>query len=94
MIYQDELIEILRRAAQNTAEPDEKLNRAIESLDNNVVLFIWCVDDVMSVRPDLSHDEALEVLTVCHETHDANYGMNWQFIEYVANDMFPKNEEA
>lgn len=35
------------------------------------------VEDVLSVRPDLTDDEALGVLQFCDKYYDASYGLNW-----------------
>lgn len=35
------------------------------------------VEDVLSVRPDLTEDEALGVLQFCEKYYDASYGLNW-----------------
>lgn len=91
MNFQQEIVDTLRRAASNLPEPDPVLERTIKTLTERAVLFTWCVDDVQSVRPDLNDGQAMQVLEYCHDQHDANIGMNWMFIEYTADDLFPKD---
>jgi hypothetical protein len=52
---------------------------------------IWSVDDVRQVRPDLTEDQAWEVLQRVDRSHDCEYGINWHTLRMAAADMFPKN---
>lgn len=49
---------------------------------------IWCVEDVQEVRPDLSDDQAWEVLQYAGRHHDAEHGMTWTTLEIVAEELF------
>jgi hypothetical protein len=53
---------------------------------------IWCVEDVQSVRPDLTDGQCREVLQQCHRIHDATVGINWDVLRFVADDLFPPPE--
>jgi hypothetical protein len=44
----------------------------------------WCVDDVLQRRPDLTEDQACEVLGSLEHTFDANIGINWDVIDRCA----------
>lgn len=55
------------------------------------VSFDWYTSDVLSIRPDLSESEALDVLYGCDRVYDAEIGMNLFVLESVANDMYPKD---
>jgi hypothetical protein len=50
----------------------------------------WHIDDVLSIRPDLTKSQASEVLEKLKENHDANIGINWEVIEIVSEMLFPK----
>ena len=52
----------------------------------------WCVDDVQKQRPDLNHDQACEVLGRLADNFDANIGINWDFIDWAAHDLFPQEQ--
>jgi len=49
---------------------------------------IWCVEDVQGVRPDLTGDQAWEVLEEAGRKHDADYGISWTTLECMADILF------
>jgi len=51
---------------------------------------IWSIEDVKAVCPDLTDDQAWEVLERCHDKHDCEWGFTWQYIEDMADIMFPE----
>ena len=51
---------------------------------------IWDVEDVQSVRRDLSDEQALQVLRTAKRRHDANVGINWDVLKIHADELFPK----
>ena len=53
------------------------------------IAIIWSVSDVRDERPDLSEEEAFEVLSSIEDNHDANYGITWQTILDTADDLYP-----
>lgn len=53
------------------------------------VAVIWSIDDVRSVRPDLTPDQAWEVLLECEAAHDCEHGFTWTHIENVADELYP-----
>lgn len=55
------------------------------------VAVIWNIDDVQSVRPDLTDNQAWDVLQRCKFVHDCEVGFNWLLIEIVADDMYPRD---
>lgn len=56
------------------------------------IAVIWHVEDVQSVRPDLSDDEAWEVLQAAKKRHDAGIGINWDVLEHHADALYPEPE--
>lgn len=52
------------------------------------VAIIWTVGDVQTVRPDLTDEEALDVLLKCKYKHDCDVGINWDVIRDVADIYF------
>jgi hypothetical protein len=50
----------------------------------------WCVDDVQSERPDLTDDQAWDVLQQCKDEHDPEFGFTWDLIRGIADDLFPR----
>jgi hypothetical protein len=54
----------------------------------------WCVDDVLNQRPDLTEDQACDVLYRLADKFDANIGINWDVIDACAEYLFPQEERA
>ncbi len=54
----------------------------------------WCVDDVLQQRPDLTEDQACEVLGRLEDTFDANIGINWDVIDSCAEYLFPQKDSC
>jgi hypothetical protein len=50
----------------------------------------WHIKDVQDIRPDLTNEQASEVLKSLKMNHDAAQGINWDIIEITANDLFPE----
>ena len=49
---------------------------------------IWCIEDVQEVRPDLTDQEAWEVLKAADHYHDATIGINWEVLSSHAELLF------
>ena len=47
----------------------------------------WHVDDVLSIRPDLTIEQALDVLCRAKNTHDACIGINWEVLSCICDDI-------
>jgi hypothetical protein len=58
------------------------------------IAVIWSPEDVQEARPDLTDDQAWEVLQRVERQHDCNYGITWTTLETVADDMFPEPAES
>jgi len=61
--------------------------------DPDEITVKWHVDDVLSVRPDLTKEQAREVLYEIDHNHDACVGINWDVIDITASKMFPEQDE-
>jgi hypothetical protein len=60
----------------------------LELLDEDLISLGWSVEDVREVRPDLTDEQAWEVLQQVQRRHDANVGVNWYTLEYFAEELF------
>lgn len=49
------------------------------------IALIWSVYDVQDVRPDLTDDEAYDVLQKVSRKHDADQGVNWDTLRETAS---------
>ncbi len=56
--------------------------------DHEVSVAGFGVDDVLTVRPDLSAEQAVEVLYHCERRFDAGLGMNWDMLELQSREVF------
>ena len=72
----------------------EPFNRKIYDLlyQSRQIAAIWAVEDVQIIRPDLTADEAWEVLQAAIHHHDCNIGLQWGVFESVAESLFPERE--
>jgi hypothetical protein len=55
--------------------------------DHNWFSSFWHISDVQEVRQDLSDEQARDVLRFMEHYHDANIGINWDFIEACIDDV-------
>ena len=58
------------------------------------IVTTWCVDDVQTVRADLTDEQAFEVLCRVDHYFDAEYGVNWDTLKITADDLYPKEQVA
>lgn len=56
---------------------------------NSQIAVVWSIDDVHTVRKDLSPEQAMDVLKLVESDHDANVGVNWDVLQNAANELFP-----
>lgn len=52
------------------------------------IAVVWCIEDVHSIRRDLTDEQAWEVLQQARQKHDAGIGLNWSVLECHANMLF------
>jgi hypothetical protein len=55
---------------------------------------IWCVEDVQGLRPDLTDEQAWEVLEEVGRKHDAEYGISWTTLQCMAHILFGRPPET
>lgn len=82
-------------AALDAAVDAGKRSVDIQSLDVHAILaerrqiaLIWGVEDLQEVRPDLSDEQAWQVLQNADRRHDATMGINWDTLECHAEMLF------
>jgi SpoVK/Ycf46/Vps4 family AAA+-type ATPase len=67
-------------------------NKIHEILQDDIteeIAIVWHIEDVQSIRSDLTDQQASEVLIHLKKNHDATVGINWDTIETVADILFP-----
>jgi len=55
------------------------------------IAIIWDLDDVLSIREDLTDEQAMQVLQEAKKNHDANVGISWDMLDYWADQLFPED---
>jgi hypothetical protein len=55
---------------------------------------IWSIEDVNTIRPDLTDDQAWELLQQVESSHDAENGITWTTLETIADDLFGPSSET
>jgi len=63
------------------------------TLEDDEIAIIWSAADVLEMRPDLSQEQAEEVINSVEHRHDACIGINWDVISITADMMFDEPEE-
>lgn len=61
--------------------------------ERKIIVDEWHVDDVFNQRPDLTEEQACEVLSFIAHKFDANIGINWDVIDSAADYLFPEGSE-
>lgn len=62
----------------------------IDILDDGTMVLRddWYVDDVLSIRPDLTIEQAEDVLEFVAKRHDCNIGITWDVLEMAVDWLF------
>lgn len=81
------LKDMLHRPALNDAYEHDVDIQDLLAQDRQIGL-IWTTDDVLARRPDLTLEQAWNVLREVERQHDATVGVNWDTLEAVAQDLF------
>jgi hypothetical protein len=54
------------------------------------IAHVWATDDVRQLRPDLDDDQAWDVLQEVADRLDSNFGITWNTLEMIANELYPE----
>jgi len=59
--------------------------------EGKAIAIIWCTDDVkhraLESKIKLTEQECIDVLSVIKNNHDCNYGLTWETIDTVVDDI-------
>lgn len=58
------------------------------------IAFVFGVDDVQAIRPDLDHEQSWAVLQDCEATLTTEFGLSYAMIEIVAGILFPLSSKS
>jgi hypothetical protein len=62
--------------------------------EERVIGLLWNIQDVQSLRPDLTNDQAWEVLQIVDDQKDATIGITYDTLSWAADDLFPLKDGA
>ena len=54
------------------------------------ITITWNTEDVKGLCPDLTDDEAWEVLKYQRDNFDAETGVNWDSLSWVIDELYPE----
>lgn len=90
-------LEAAFNAGVRSAQRRPLTNKTLRAIDldhllakRRQVAIVWCIEDVQQNRPDLTDDQAWEVLQECRSRHDCDIGFNWEYIDIVADELYPE----
>jgi hypothetical protein len=63
--------------------------KEVDDDDDDHIALVWSVEDVLSVAPELTAEQAREVLYHVKRNHDADRGVNWDTLRFAAELLFP-----
>ena len=94
----DQAEALLVRLGSGAGEKDFDVNSFVHRLlaKHRKIALVWCVEDVQSERPDLSDDQAWDVLHEVERKHDAEVGISWTTLNCMAEMLFghaPETDE-
>ena len=61
--------------------------------DPDEISIVWSTEDVLSVSPDLTKEQAREVLYELDHNHDASIGISWDVIDIIAEGMYDRPKD-
>ena len=60
--------------------------------ETGTISITWSIADVLTIRPDLSNEEAMDVLERVYRGHDATIGISWETLRNYAEDIPVKKQ--
>jgi hypothetical protein len=87
------------RQQEETADPPSAPDIDVHAFlaERKLVASLWGIEDVQEVRPDLTDDQAWQVLQHVDRQKDATIGITWDTLEWAAQGLFgdaPETNEA
>lgn len=52
------------------------------------IVIVWSIEDVLGRRPDLTKEQAKDVLDMVVRRHDCNFGVSWDNLDCCAEELF------
>lgn len=91
-LYSDCVTVVAVRDPNGTLSQPTNLAAMLDPLSEAAI--VWSAHDVLDVRPDLSLEQASQVLHHVIRQHDANHGIGWDDFQYLAANLFGESPSA
>ena len=62
------------------------------SKNDSSISVVWNIEDVKSLEPKVTDEQAMEVLELARDNHDANVGINWGVLEFWISQVYKENQ--
>ena len=63
------------------------------SKNDSSISVVWNIEDVKSLEPKVTDEQAMEVLELARDNHDANVGINWGVLEFWISQVYEENDD-
>lgn len=83
----------LRGSRRGTITRTEPIDLDSLLYENRKVAVVWCIDDVLEYRPDLTFDQAWEVLKHSHDKLASSRCSMHAIIDAAADELFPRKRK-
>ena len=84
----DDLNHEVTNERNQTMPPNDDIEIDALLAERKQIAFIWSIEDVQEVRPDLTDEQAWQALQQVKSDHDATIGVTWDTLEWAAKDLF------
>lgn len=72
----------------------DMLVRHFKEIGENQIDITWCVDDIRYLGYECTDEEGMEVLDLALRKHDAEYGINWDVLDWYCKHHGLKRKEV
>lgn len=84
IIKTDKSKEELQKLLPNSTIYEDRVDGVKVYDPETEISIIWGIVDVKEVAPDISDDDAMDVLMKVDDKHDANNGVTWETLKFWA----------
>lgn len=64
------------------------------SKNDSSISVVWNIEDVKSLEPKVTDEQAMEVLELARDNHDANVGINWGVLEFWISQVYEEDNDG
>jgi hypothetical protein len=92
----DRIVANLKTIDKSGISPDGQRREMSEEkkVPTTEISLKWDISDVKCRRPQLTKEQCGEVLDAVMDHHDASVGVNWDNLDFWADELFPMDEDT